>query len=88
MDSPLGSPLRRKEDRRLVTGRGRYVEDLHFPGMAHAAFVRSPHAHARIKSINAEAAHKKFAPAPGASCTVPVASSATWVCGTPGVTLP
>ena len=56
MDSPLGSPLRRKEDRRLVTGRGRYVEDLHFPGMAHAAFVRSPHAHARVSSIDPAAA--------------------------------
>ncbi len=56
MDSPLGSPMRRKEDRRLLTGRGRYVEDLRFPGMAHAAFVRSPHAHARVISIAAAAA--------------------------------
>ncbi len=52
MDSPLGSPLRRKEDWRLLTGRGRYVEDLRFPGMAHAAFVRSPHDHARVISID------------------------------------
>jgi carbon-monoxide dehydrogenase large subunit len=56
MDSPLGSPLRRKEDQRLVTGRGRYVEDLHFPGMVHAAFVRSPHAHARVASVDTAAA--------------------------------
>jgi len=56
MDSPLGSPLRRKEDQRLITGRGRYVEDLHFPGMLHAAFVRSPHAHARVRSIDTAAA--------------------------------
>jgi aerobic carbon-monoxide dehydrogenase large subunit len=56
MDNPLGSPLRRKEDQRLITGRGRYVEDLHFPGMLHAAFVRSPHAHARVRSIDAAAA--------------------------------
>src|SRR5690349_12484856 len=56
MDTPLGSPLRRKEDRRLITGRGRYVEDLHFPGMVHAAFVRSPHAHARVVSIDPAAA--------------------------------
>ena len=56
MDTPLGSPLRRKEDRRLITGRGRYVEDLHFPGMVHAAFVRSPHAHARVVSIDTAAA--------------------------------
>ncbi|MGH7402719.1 MAG: xanthine dehydrogenase family protein molybdopterin-binding subunit [Candidatus Rokuibacteriota bacterium] len=52
MDTPLGSPLRRKEDQRFVTGRGRYVEDLTFPGLLHAAFVRSPHGHARVKSID------------------------------------
>jgi carbon-monoxide dehydrogenase large subunit len=56
MDSPLGSPLRRKEDQRLLTGRGRYVEDLRFPGMVHAAFVRSPHAHARVRGVDAAGA--------------------------------
>jgi len=56
MDTPLGSPLRRKEDQRFITGRGRYVEDLRFPDMLHAAFVRSPHAHARVRSIDATAA--------------------------------
>jgi carbon-monoxide dehydrogenase large subunit len=55
MDTPFGSPLRRKEDQRLVTGRGRYVEDLCFPGMLHAAFVRS-RTHARVRSIDAVAA--------------------------------
>ncbi|HTI54143.1 MAG TPA: xanthine dehydrogenase family protein molybdopterin-binding subunit, partial [Verrucomicrobiae bacterium] len=56
MDSPLGAPLRRKEDQRLITGQGRYVEDLRFPGMVHAAFVRSPHAHARVLGVDAAAA--------------------------------
>src|SRR6266852_772886 len=56
MDTPLGSPLRRKEDQRFITGRGRYVEDLRFPDMLHAAFVRSPHAHARVRSIDDAAA--------------------------------
>src|SRR4029453_569938 len=56
MDTPLGSPLRRKEDERFVTGRGRYVEDLRFPGMLHAAFVRSPYAHARVRAIDTAAA--------------------------------
>lgn len=56
MDTPLGSPLRRKEDHRFITGRGRYVEDLRFPAMLHAAFVRSPHAHARVRGIDATAA--------------------------------
>jgi len=52
MTTPLGAPLRRKEDQRLVTGRGRYVEDLRFPGTLHAAFVRSPHAHAHVRSVD------------------------------------
>ena len=52
MDTLVGSPLRRKEDHRLVTGRGRYVEDLRLPGMLHAAFVRSPHAHARVTRVD------------------------------------
>ena len=56
MDTPLGSPLRRKEDQRLITGRGRYVEDLRFPEMVHAAFARSPHAHARVRAIDTKAA--------------------------------
>lgn len=56
MTTPLGSPLRRREDHRFLTGRGRYVEDLRFPGMLHAAFVRSPHAHARVGRIDAAAA--------------------------------
>jgi aerobic carbon-monoxide dehydrogenase large subunit len=56
MDNPFGSPLRRKEDQRFVTGRGRYVEDLRFPDMLHAAFVRSPHAHARVRAIDTGAA--------------------------------
>ncbi|HVC53982.1 MAG TPA: xanthine dehydrogenase family protein molybdopterin-binding subunit [Stellaceae bacterium] len=52
----IGQPVRRKEDRRLVTGRGRYVDDLTLPGMAHAVVVRSPHAHARITAIDTAAA--------------------------------
>ncbi len=50
--TPFGSALRRTEDHRFVTGRGRYVDDLDVPGMLHAAFVRSPHAHARIERID------------------------------------
>src|SRR5439155_14578946 len=46
--SPLvGASLKRKEDRRLLTGAGRYVDDIAPPGTAHLALVRSPHAHAR-----------------------------------------
>ena len=47
----VGSRVRRVEDRRLLTGRGRYVDDIFVDGMAHAAFLRSPHPHAIIRDI-------------------------------------
>ena len=46
----VGERLLRKEDERFLYGRGQYVSDIALPGMLHAAFLRSPHAHARIKS--------------------------------------
>jgi carbon-monoxide dehydrogenase large subunit len=52
----IGAPVRRKEDQRFVTGQGRYVDDFNRPGQAYAYFLRSPHAHAVIRSINATAA--------------------------------
>ncbi|HYZ40981.1 MAG TPA: xanthine dehydrogenase family protein molybdopterin-binding subunit, partial [Stellaceae bacterium] len=52
----IGQPVRRKEDFRLLTGRGRFGDDLAPPRLAHAVIVRSPHAHARIVSITKEAA--------------------------------
>ncbi len=52
----IGKAIGRIEDRPLLTGRGRFVADLRFPGMLEAAFVRSPHAHARIRGIDAGAA--------------------------------
>lgn len=52
----VGAPLRRREDRRLLTGGSRFLDDIRLPGMVHAAIVRSPHAHARIKRIDAAAA--------------------------------
>ena len=48
----VGAPLRRLEDRRYLIGAATYVGDLALPGMLHAAFVRSPHAHARISRID------------------------------------
>jgi carbon-monoxide dehydrogenase large subunit len=56
MPKTIGQPLRRKEDLRLVTGQGRYSDDLSLPGQAYAVFVRSPHAHARIGRIDSAAA--------------------------------
>jgi carbon-monoxide dehydrogenase large subunit len=47
----IGQAVKRSEDRRLVTGEGRYVDDLRWPGLTHAVIVRSPHAHARIMVI-------------------------------------
>jgi carbon-monoxide dehydrogenase large subunit len=52
----IGASVRRKEDRRFITGQGRYTDDLNRPGQAYAFFVRSPHAHATIRSIDATAA--------------------------------
>jgi carbon-monoxide dehydrogenase large subunit len=54
----VGKPVRRKEDERLVTGRGCYSDDFNLPGQAYACFVRSPHAHARIVRIDGAAALK------------------------------
>jgi len=54
----IGDRLLRKEDPRLVQGRGRYVGDIVLPGMLHAAIVRSPHAHARIGALDAARALK------------------------------
>ena len=52
----LGCARRRVEDARFVQGRGHYVDDIRLPGMLFGDFVRSPHGHARIKSINCDAA--------------------------------
>jgi aerobic carbon-monoxide dehydrogenase large subunit len=52
----VGERIRRLEDHRLLTGRGRYVGDLALPGMLDVVLVRSPHAHARIRRIDVEAA--------------------------------
>jgi carbon-monoxide dehydrogenase large subunit len=52
----FGAPIKRNEDARLLTGRAQFIDDVRLPGILHAAFVRSPHAHARIASIDASAA--------------------------------
>src|ERR1700745_4035608 len=56
MTNGIGQPVRRKEDFRLLTGRGSFADDLALPGLAHAVIVRSPHAHARIVSVDNRAA--------------------------------
>ena len=48
----IGARVLRKEDKRFITGKGKYTDDHNVPGQHHAAFVRSPHAHAKIKGID------------------------------------
>ncbi|HXJ78076.1 MAG TPA: molybdopterin cofactor-binding domain-containing protein [Candidatus Methylomirabilis sp.] len=52
----VGSSIKRREDPRFITGKGNYTDDLKLAGMTHAVFVRSPHAHARIRSIDVSGA--------------------------------
>jgi carbon-monoxide dehydrogenase large subunit len=52
--SAFGRSILRKEDRRFLTGQGRYLDDIVVPGVLHAHFIRSPHPHARIVSIKTE----------------------------------
>src|SRR5215472_7238171 len=57
VENGIGQPVRRKEDWRLLTGRGCYVDDLAPANLAHAVIVRSPHAHARLVAVDTRAAH-------------------------------
>jgi hypothetical protein len=58
MKFALGQAVPRTEDPRLLTGRGRYIDDFVLPRLAHACVLRSPHAHARIHSIDVRAAQQ------------------------------
>src|SRR5262245_46041454 len=53
MTAPIGLSVKRREDRRFLTGRGRFVDDVRLPRLVHAAIVRSPHAHARVVEVDA-----------------------------------
>jgi aerobic carbon-monoxide dehydrogenase large subunit len=52
----IGTSVVRKEDKRFITGKGRYVDDIKLVNMAHAHFIRTPHAHAKVKKIDTSAA--------------------------------
>ena len=84
----LGQPIKRREDPRLITGAGAYLDDLTFPGMLHLAVVRSPYGHARVNSIDTLAA-RSSCPAsspsspPRTSTARPPARSPTSSAGTP-----
>ena len=57
-ETGIGKPARRKEDFRFITGNGHYTDDINRPHQTHASFLRSPHAHARIRSIDISEAEK------------------------------
>ena len=52
----IGASVRRKEDFRFITGKGQYTDDINRPGQTHIYFIRSPHAHAKIRKIDTKAA--------------------------------
>ena len=54
MNKSIGQPIRRKEDERLLTGRGKFSDDFHLPNQAHAVMVRSSYPHAQIANIDGE----------------------------------
>jgi carbon-monoxide dehydrogenase large subunit len=74
----IGQAVRRVEDQRFLTGRGRYVDDIHLPGMSYGVTVLSPHAHARIKRVDATKARA----APGVLAVLTGADAAAEHLGT------
>src|SRR5262249_24764774 len=57
-ETMFGKAIRRREDPRLITGGGMYVDDVHLPGMQSVVFLRSPYAHAKIAKIDTSAAEQ------------------------------
>jgi aerobic carbon-monoxide dehydrogenase large subunit len=72
---PFGQPVRRIEDPALLTGKGRFADDIHFPGMLQAAFVRSPLSHALVKSIDTSVARAQ----PGVHAVLTMADLAPYL---------
>ncbi|MGI0080701.1 MAG: xanthine dehydrogenase family protein molybdopterin-binding subunit, partial [Nitrososphaerales archaeon] len=62
----MGQPVKRKEDPRLISGLGKFIDDLKLPGLAYLAILRSPYAHARIKKLDVSKAEK----IPGVVCAM------------------
>ena len=71
----FGASVPRREDPRLLRGEGRFVDDIKLPGLLHAAFVRSPHAHARIVAVRADEARRQ----PGVAHVFAFADLARWM---------
>ena len=72
MKSVIGDSPKRREDARFITGRGAYIDDLKFENLARAVFLRAPHAHALIRSIDTRAAKA----APGVLAVLTAADAA------------
>lgn len=70
----FGQPIKRLEDPALLTGAGRFTDDISLPGMLHAVFVRSPHPHARVRRIDASAAQSM----PGVHLVLSAADLPDW----------
>src|SRR5690242_9742916 len=70
----IGEPVRRREDPRLVSGLGTYVDDIKLPGMLHMSIVRSTHAHARLTKVDTSAAKA----AEGVSLVMTGAEAKAW----------
>jgi aerobic carbon-monoxide dehydrogenase large subunit len=71
----FGAAVKRREDPRLLRGEGRFLDDVTLPGLLHAAFVRSPHAHARLIGVRAEAARDL----PGVAAVLTFQDLARWM---------
>src|SRR5512143_544847 len=71
----FGAAVPRREDPRFLRGEGRFLDDVVLPGLLHAAFVRSPHAHARVAAVRAGAA----AAMPGVAAVFTFADLARWM---------
>ncbi|HLF77207.1 MAG TPA: hypothetical protein VJB57_06900, partial [Dehalococcoidia bacterium] len=70
----IGEPIRRREDPRLITGLGTYVDDLKLPGMLHMSIVRSTHAHAKLTKVDVAAARA----APGVALVMTGVEARAW----------
>ena len=58
MQGPIGQPIKRREDQRFLTGSAQYTDDVVMNGQTYGVFLRSPHAHARIRSVKIDKALK------------------------------
>src|SRR5213079_2062786 len=70
-----GVSVKRVEDSRLLVGSGAYLDDFRLPGLLHAAFVRSVHAHARVRGVGLESARR----APGVAAALSGRDLSEWV---------